>query len=304
MDLNRASVFVKVVEEGGFTAAARALGLPKSSVSRSVALFEEELGVLLLQRSTRKVELTEAGRQFYDGASRALAGLEDARAAVSDLQGSLTGTVRVTAPEDAGVWILGPIVTRFVERHPGVHVDLLLTGRVVDLAAEGVDFALRAAKVTDANLVARRLVPRDTGLFAAPRYLERHAAPTRPSELSSHECVIFRGDRQGRAQWLISGPAGDELVDVKGRITADDFVFIHQATACGLGIGLMPKFLATQSVTRGELVPVLPAYQGFKGAWHLVYPSARYLPRRAVAFRDLVLAELGVPASTPTTSDT
>src|SRR6185436_9597052 len=101
MDLNRAAIFVKVVEEGGFTAAARALGLPKSSVSRSVALFEEELSVLLLQRSTRKVELTEAGRQFYDGASRALAGLEDARAAVSDLQGSLTGTVRVTAPEDA-----------------------------------------------------------------------------------------------------------------------------------------------------------------------------------------------------------
>jgi len=303
MDLNRAAVFVKVVEEGGFTAAARALELPKSSVSRSVALFEEELGVLLLQRSTRKVELTEAGRQFFDAASRALAGLEDARAAVSDLQGSLSGTVRVTAPEDAGVWILGPIVARFVEQHPGVHVDLLLTGRVVDLAAEGVDFALRASKITDANLVARRLAPRDTGLFAAPRYLERRGTPSRPSDLTSHDCVIFRGDRQGRAQWVLTGQAGDELVEVKGRITADDFVFVHQATVCGLGIGLMPKFLAASSVARGELVPVLPKYEGFKGAWHLVYPSARYLPRRAVAFRDLVLAELGAPASIPATTD-
>jgi DNA-binding transcriptional LysR family regulator len=296
MDLNRAAVFMKVVEEGGFTAAARALELPKSSVSRSVALFEEELGVLLLRRSTRRVELTEAGRLFYDRASHALAGLEDAQAAVTDLQGSLRGTVRVTAPADAGVWVLGPLVARFVEEHAGVHVDLLLTGRVVDLVAEGVDFALRAAPITDTNLVARRLAPPDIGLFAAPRYLAKHPAPTRPAELSSHDCVIFRGDH-GRTQWVLVGPGGNEVVEVRGRVTSDDFVFVHQATACGLGIGLMPEFLAAKSVERGELVPVLPSYQGVRGTWHLVYPSARYLPRRAVAFRDLVLAELGAPTA-------
>lgn len=296
MDLNRAATFVKVVEEGGFTAAARALELPKSSVSRSIALFEEELGVLLLRRSTRRVELTEAGRLFYDRAAHALAGLEDAQAAVADLQGSLRGTVRVTAPADAGVWILGPLVARFVEENAGMHVDVLLTSRVVDLVAEGVDFALRASKVTDTSLVARRLAPRDTGLFAAPRYVAKHGTPSRPAELSAHDCVIFRADH-GRAQWLLSGPRGDEVVEVRGRITADDFVFVHQATVCGLGIGLMPKFLAAKSVERGELVPVLPTYQGFRGTWHLVYPSARYLPRRAVAFRDLLLAELGAPAT-------
>jgi DNA-binding transcriptional LysR family regulator len=301
MDLNRATVFVKVVEEGGFTAAARALELPKSSVSRSVALFEEELGVLLLRRSTRKVELTEAGRLFYDAASRALAGLEDARATVSDLQGSLRGTVRITAPSDAGVWILGPIVARFVEQNPCVHIDVLLTSRVVDLLAEGVDFALRASKITDTSLIARRLAPRDAALYAAPRYLERHPAPSRPAELSAHDCVIFRADH-GRAEWLLSGPAGDEAVEVRGRVTADDFVFVHQATVCGLGIGLMPKFLAQPSVARGELVSVLPSYLGFRGVWHLVYPSARYLPRRAVAFRDAILAELGAPASAPAPS--
>lgn len=302
MDLNRAATFVKVVEEGGFTAAARALALPKSSVSRSVALFEEELGVLLLRRSTRRVELTEAGRLFYDRASHALAGLEDAQAAVTDLQGSLRGTVRVTAPSDAGVWILGPLVAKFVEQHAGVHVDVLLTSRVVDLVAEGVDFALRASKITDASLVARRLAPRDAGLFAAPHYLAKHGAPARPTELSTHECVIFRADH-GRAQWLLSGPQGDEVVEVRGRVTADDFVFVHQAAVCGLGIGLMPKFLAAKSVERGELVPVLPSYLGARGAWHLVYPSARYLPRRAVAFRDLILAELGAPAAEPLPSD-
>ena len=164
MDLNRAATFVKVVDEGGFTAAARALSLPKSSVSRAVALFEEELGVLLLRRSTRKVELTEAGRLFYDSASRLLAGLEEAQAAVTDLQGALRGMVRVTAPPDAGVWILGPVVARFLERHPCVQLDVVLTGRVVDLVAEGIDFALRAAVVTDQSLIARRLTPRDSAL--------------------------------------------------------------------------------------------------------------------------------------------
>jgi DNA-binding transcriptional LysR family regulator len=302
MDLNRAGTFVKVVEEGGFTAAARALELPKSSVSRSIALLEQELGVLLLRRSTRRVDLTEAGRLFYDRAARALAGLEDAQAAVTDLQGSLSGTVRVTAPADAGVWILGPLVAKFVEQHAAVHVDVLLSSRVVDLVAEGVDFALRAAPIADTSLVARRLAPRDTGLFAAPRYLAKRGTPSRPAEVSAHDCVIFRADH-GRAQWRLSGPRGDEVVEVRGRITADDFVFVHQAAVCGLGIALMPKFLAAKSVERGELVPVLPAYQGFRGTWHLVYPSARYMPRRASAFRDLILGELGAPAAEPAASD-
>jgi len=302
MDLNRAHTFVKVVEEGGFTAAARALKLPKSSVSRSVALFEEELGVLLLRRSTRKVELTEAGRLFYDRASRALAGLEDAEAAVTDLQGSLRGSLRVTAPGDAGVWILGPLVAEFVRLHPCVHVDVMLTGRVVDLVAEGVDFALRAARVADESLVARRLMPHDMGLYAAPSYLGQRPAPACVAELASHDCVIFRADH-GRAHWVLSGPDGDEVVEVRGRVTSDDFAFVYRATWCGLGIGLMPKFLAEASVGRGELVPVLPAYLGPRGVWHLVYPSARYLPRRAVAFRDHVLAALAAPAQAAPAAD-
>ncbi len=296
MDLNRASTFVRVVEEGGFTAAARALHLPKSSVSRSIALLEEELGVLLLQRSTRKVELTEAGRLFYDQASRALAGLEDAEAAVTDLQRSLRGSVRVTAPADAGVWILEPLVSRFVDQHPGVNVEVLLTGRVVDLVAEGVDFALRAAKITDTSLIARRLEPRPAALYAAPSYLARRPAPTSWAALAEHECVLFRGDH-GRASWRLSGPAGDEVVEVRGRVSSDDFVFVHRVTVSGHGIGLMPTFLALPSVERGELVPVLPSYQGPLGVWHLVYPSGRYLPRRAVAFRDLVISELGATAA-------
>lgn len=292
MDLNRAQTFAKVVEEGGFTAAARALHVPKSSVSRSVALLEEELGVLLLLRSTRKVELTEAGRLFYDRASRALAGLEDAEAAVSDLQGSLSGIVRVTAPADAGVWIVAPLVARFVALHPGVHVDVVLSARVVDLVTEGVDFAFRAARIADTSLVARRLVSREMRLYAAPSYLERRPGPKTVDDLATHECVLFRADH-GKTRWTLLCPGGEKVVEVRGPVSVDDFVFLQRSTLLGLGIGLMPQFLALEHVTTGALVEVLPGHRAPLASWHLVYPSGRYLPRRAVAFRDFILAELG-----------
>jgi DNA-binding transcriptional LysR family regulator len=292
MDLNRALTFARVVEEGGFTAAARALHVPKSSVSRSVALLEEELGVLLLQRSTRKVQLTEAGRLFYDRASRALAGLEDAESAVSDLQGSLRGIVRVTAPADAGVWLLAPLVARFVARHPDVHVDLVLSGRVVDLVSEGIDFALRAARITDTSLIARRLASREMRLYAAPSYLERHAPPKTLDELSTHDCVLFRGDH-GKGRWTLLCPGGEKNIEVHGPVSVDDFVFVQRATILGVGIGLMPQFLGAPHVASGELVEILPGHRAPLATWHLVYPSGRYLPRRAVAFRDFILEELG-----------
>jgi DNA-binding transcriptional LysR family regulator len=296
MDLNRALIFARVVEDGGFTAAGRSLRVPKSSVSRSVALLEEELGVRLLQRSTRKMQLTEAGRVFYDRASRALAGLEDAEAAVSELQSALSGTVRVTAPPDAGAGILAPVIARFVERHPGVHVECVLTARVVDLVADGIDFAFRASKITDSTLIARRLASRDGALYAAPSYLARRGTPERVEELAAHDCVTFRAD-QGRTRWTLSTADGEETVAVHGRMSADDFGFVHEAAVHGAGIALMPIFLAEPSLERGELVRVLPRYLGIRGVWHLVYPSSRYLPRRAAVFRDFVLAELGAAPS-------
>ena len=292
MDLNRVAVFVRVVEEGGFSAAARALRLPKSSVSRAVALLEEELGARLLQRSTRKVHLTEAGTAFYDRASRGLAGVEEAGAAVADLQGSLRGPIRVTAPVDAGVWLIAPVIARFVALHPAVHVDAVLTGRIVDLVAEGFDFALRAGGVRDTSLVARKLAHVDAALFATPAYLARKGTPARPADLASHDCILFRPDR-GRVTWTLTGPAGEETVEVTGPVGADDFAFVQRIVLAGAGIGLLPSFLCSEAAASGGLVRVLPGLTGLGGNFHLVYPSARYLPARAAAFRDFVLAALG-----------
>jgi DNA-binding transcriptional LysR family regulator len=292
MDLNRAAIFVRVVDESGFTAAARALRLPKSSVSRSVALLEEELGARLLQRSTRKLRLTEAGQAFYERASRGLAGVQEAASAVADLQGLLRGPIKITAPADAGVWLLAPLVARFVADHPAVHIELALTGRMVDLVAEGFDFALRAGQLADSRLVARRLRAAALGLYASPAYLKQRGTPAKVAELVDHDCVMFRSER-GRARWTLAGPDGPETLDVRGPIGADDFTFLQRMVAAGAGIGLLPGFLCQAGVEHGDLVRVLPAYALAAADFHLVYPSARYLPHRAAVFRDFLVDELG-----------
>jgi DNA-binding transcriptional LysR family regulator len=297
MDLNRAAIFVRVVDEGGFTAAARVLRLPKSSVSRAVALLEQELGARLLQRSTRRVRLTEAGSAFYERASRGIAGVEEAGAAVADLQGLLRGPIRITAPVDAAVWLLAPVVSRFVALHPAVHVEMILTGRVVDLVAEGFDFALRAGRLRDSTLVARKLNTVELAPYATPGYLARKGAPAQVSELRQHDCILFRPDR-GRTTWTLTrrddqgNEADPESVEVTGPVGGDDFSYLQRIVLAGSGIGLLPSFLCDAAAGEGALVRVLPGHAARSGAVHLVYPSARYLPQRAAVFRDFVIAAL------------
>src|SRR5258706_15126102 len=207
MDLNRIRLFVRVAEAGSFTAAARIVGLPKSSVSRGVAALERDLGVRLIQRTTRRLHLTEAGRAYYESVSRALSGVEEAAAAVSELQDAPSGPVRLTAPLDLGLWLLAPSVARFAERYREVRLDVALTQRVVDLVREGVDLALRAGKLADTGLVARPLGLVRAGLFASRRYLKRKGRPHSVRELAEHDCVLFRANG-GRAGRDLVGPAG------------------------------------------------------------------------------------------------
>jgi DNA-binding transcriptional LysR family regulator len=292
MDLNRVAIFARVVVDGGMSAAARTLRVPKSTVSRAVSLLEEELGVRLLQRSTRKMSLTDAGTAFFERASRGLTGLEEAAAAVVDMQGALRGPIKITAPADAGAWLLGPLITRFVQLNPGVLIDAVLTARLVDLVEEGFDLALRAGQLRDSTLVARKLGAVDPGLFASPAYLARKGTPTTVPELSRHECVLFRAPG-GHATWSLVGPAGEESVDVTGAIVGDDFLFIHRLLVLGGGVGLLPAFLGAAECASGALVRVLPRHCLRGGPLHLVYPSTRYLPQRVVSFRDFILGELG-----------
>jgi DNA-binding transcriptional LysR family regulator len=287
-DLNRVGIFLKVVEEGGFTKAAQALGLPKSSVSRSVALLEQELRARLLRRTSRSVAPTEAGAAFYERASRGMALPGEAREAVVELDAELRGPIRITTSVDMAVWRLAPLVAEFVDRHPAVLIDVMLTGRAVDLLEEGVDFALRAGQVRDENLVARKLPAAEFALYSAPAYLQQHGAPRRVADLAKHRCVLFRAGR-GRATWSLRTATGaEETVEVQGSLNCEDFSFATQTVISGAGIGLLPAFVA-QAAGGERLTRVLPRHYWSGGPVHLVYPAERYMPRRCVVFRDFLL---------------
>ena len=294
MDLNHVSAFVRVVQDGSFTAAAKTLGLPKSSVSRSIAQLEQDLGVRMLHRTTRKLHLTDAGTAFHNRVARALADIDEATTAASDLQRELRGAIRISAPVDLGVWAVAPIIARFLRKHPTVNIEARLSSRIVDLVAENFDLAVRAGPVRDDSLIARRAGTHDLALFASSRYVARRGAPTTLEELEAHDCMALRTDMGTMAWKLTSLSSGEEkIVHPSGTIAADDISFLKKAVLAGGGIALLPLFLVPREEQSGKLVRVLPEWRFTGSMLHVVYPSARYVPQRVVAFRDYLLRELG-----------
>jgi DNA-binding transcriptional LysR family regulator len=294
MDLNHVAVFVRVVELESFTAAANQLGLPKSSVSRTVSRLEEDLGVRLLQRTTRKLHLTDAGHAYYERARLALTGLEEAASAASDTSIVPRGIVRATAPNDLGMLNLADIVLRFTRKFPLVHVELSLTSRFVDLVAEGFDLAVRAGKLTDSTLVARKIGSDALGIFAAASYLKQNGRPKKLADLASHPCVLFRG-KNAKAEWRLVGPKGEESVTVHGPMSVDELGFAQQAVVAGMGIGLLPIAgvrLSAKCHTAPNLVRILPEYAAGAAGLHVVTPSVRFQSAAVTAFRDFLIEEL------------
>ncbi len=286
VDLNDAAVFAKVVETGSFTEAAKLLQQPKSSVSRTVARLEDQLGVRLLHRTTRSLSLTEAGQVLYDRARGAVQGLEEAASAARELGGEPKGTVRVTAPADSQSR-LHEVIARFVATYPAIHVELSLTPRLVDLVAEGFDLALRAGRLSDSRLVARKIGSSSQRFFAAPSYLASHKRPQALTDLAQHDCILFRG-RAGRVRWTALRNGKEESVEVRGPINVDDLSFAIQMAIVGAGIGFFPVMMALDAVHRGELEPLLPEYQSEETPLHLVVPSASFIPARVALLRDFL----------------
>ncbi len=290
MDLNEIAVFATVVAQGSFTGAAKKLGLPKSTVSRRVSRLEDRLGVRLLQRTTRKLSLTEAGTGFYERIARALSSLEEAEHAVAEAQESPRGTLRLTAPVDFGQLYLGDVVTEFTDRYPGVVVDVELTGRTVDLVNEGFDLALRAGVLRDSSLVARKLGSTASGLFAAPSYLSERGRPTSAEELAAHDHVAFGAERQTHRWSLVDAQGVELVVPVRARVMGNEYAFIREAVLAGAGIGLIPSFLCHRDVEVGRLEQLMPEVGDQHGAGiYLVYPSARHLSAKVRAFRDFLV---------------
>src|SRR3954468_24638295 len=218
LDLNHVNTFVRVVDAGSFTAAGRTLGLPKSSVSRRVSALEGVLRVRLLQRSTRKLVLTEAGRLYFERARAALGGLADASATVTDMSRDVAGPIRFTAAGDS-TGMLPSLFGEFLARHPKVQLDVVLTPRRVDLVAEGFDLAMRAGRLVASSLVARRLGRFGVGLFASRAYLRKAGRPTHLAELGRHRCILL-GEAGEPRRLRLTGPGGEGAVGAEGAAVA------------------------------------------------------------------------------------
>ena len=289
MDLNRASIFVRVAQTGGFTRAAEAMGLPPSSISRSVAKLEEELGVTLLERTTRKVSLTDAGKAFFERARDALAGLEEANALALDAARELHGVVRIAMPPEFGAHA-GFMLAPFLAMHPRIRVELTFTTRGAELVGDLVDLAVQSGRLPDSSLIARRIGGATEKLYAAPAYLAARGTPRRLADLVKHDAILFRAVG-GEARWELDGPAGIDRVDVSGRVVGDNGQFVYDAAVAGLGIAMLPTFLGERAVAEQQLAAVLPRFSASTPA-HVLAHASRHLPRRVALVRDHMVESL------------
>jgi len=287
MDLNLLTVFESVARGTSFSSAAKELGLPKSTVSRGIARLEAELGTQLLLRTTRQVSLTAEGTALYDRMTPILRSMKDALGEVPERElAPPSGTLKVTAATDIGVYFLAEVMTRYTARFPGVTVDVFLTGRRVDLVKEGFDVALRVApKLDDSTLVARKAASMLFHLFASPLYLARRGTPRTEQDLATHDWVTFRGGPEKlRVRTL-----GTSTTPGPARIVCDDFLFLRDALRAGAGVGLLPTFVAKEDVLAGQLVRIVPRFEWSAGHLYIVTPAAKHVPAKVTAFRDLVL---------------
>jgi DNA-binding transcriptional LysR family regulator len=292
-DLNDVLVFSKVAELGSFTAAAHRLGLPKSSVSARVARLEARLGTRLLERSTRKLRLTPVGARYHEHAKRVLLELEEASAAVERFRAQPSGLLRVSASVVMGQALLQPIVNEYLQRHPQVQLFVDLSNRQVDLLAEGFDVAIRAGKLADSNLVARRLGHAGARLFASPAYLMRRGVPKEPAALAGHELLEGSPGPQADA-WTLRHDTDARTVRVGAtfRLVANDTPMLQAAAVDGLGIASLATFAAQADVAAGRLRVVLPQWSTRQLDIHAVFPSFRSLTPSLRAFVDLVAERL------------
>ncbi len=292
LDLNDIAMFVQVVRCGSFAEAARRLGMPPNTVSRRIQQLEVHLDTRLLQRSTRKLTLTNAGQDFHERCAGAVDGLLEAGQALITGSDEPNGLVRVAAPADFFDFFQMDWVTGFLAAYPRVRLDFMLSDAKADLIAEQIDVAFRGGALRDSGFVGRQILdPRSVGMVASPAYIAAHGAPRTLQDLVNHDCVIS-AQPGGYATWRLIGPQGEEEVQVSGRFSGNTAQALRRAAVAGLGIALLPPVMARLDVQAGVLVPVLAQYQPKGYGLNVLYPSRRQLPLAVSAFIELVIEKL------------
>jgi DNA-binding transcriptional LysR family regulator len=287
-------VFHAVVKHASYAKAADELSLSPSGVSRIVTRIEERLGVRLVQRTTRKLALTEAGMSFHARTAQILADLADAEAEVQQTLRRPRGNLRMSAPVVFGQLYITRMLGEMLGRFPELSIDLSLSNRFVDLIEEGMDLAIRVGSLGDSRLMARRLCVNRRVLVAAPSYLERHGTPKSIEDLAKHDCIIFTGFTRPR-EWKLIGPQGPVTVSVSGRVATDNVEVLTSTSTQGLGIAVGATMSVNTALKSGELVRVLPDWEFEQTAVFAVYPSGRQLSSKVRATVDFLVEKLEDP---------
>jgi DNA-binding transcriptional LysR family regulator len=287
--------FVAVVEAGSFVAAAEATGLSKAAISRHIGDLEHRLGVRLLQRTTRRLSLTAEGRTFHERAKDLLAEIDAAEAELTSRSAEPRGLIRVNAPLTFGILHLAPLWARFADIHKAVTLDIVLNDRIVDIVEEGYDLAIRIAAMTSSTLVSRKLASTRTVLCASPTYLRKHGRPTHPRDIASHLTISYSYLSTGD-EWRFIGPKGPISVRIKSRIHTNSGATCRIAALDHQGIILEPDFLVGDDLRRGDLVELMPKYQGAEFGIHAMYPTRKHLPLKVRVLVDFLVEAFREPA--------
>ncbi|HEY1557602.1 MAG TPA: LysR family transcriptional regulator [Kofleriaceae bacterium] len=294
MDLNDIVVFAKVAETKSFTGAAEALGLPKSTVSRKLAQLEERLGVRLVQRTTRKLALTDIGEAYYTRCARIVADIASAEQLVTDMQATPRGRLRVTATVDFATRYLGDIVSQFLAQHSEINVEIDATDRVVDLIEDGFDVAIRFGSLPESSLVARRLCGVELILCASPDYLASRGTPHAIDELDEHDHVLFTPGSRNQGWTIVHGEASYEF-GRPARFASNNYGAVLYVAMAGGGIALLSDFMIADELASGKLVRVMPEWTTRTTEVHAVYPARQNLPPRLSLFLDHMAKSLNPP---------
>lgn len=287
--LTRMRAFVDVVEAEGFSAAARKRGRSKALLSKYVRELEDEVGALLLNRTTRQFSMTEAGHTYYQRASEIIREVDNLQDAVRETNGDVRGKIKITAPRTFADAEVGQSLIDFCATHPDIVMDIHLDDRFIDLVEEGFDLAIRITKLEDSSMIARRLAPFGTRLCASPELLERVGKPESPESLSGLPCLV---DTNGRARnsWRFRNTDGGQInVSVSGPLEANSPMACRAAAVNGLGFAMLPDFVAASEIKSGRLVPVLDEYMTSDGGIYAVYPHRRYLPAKVRVLVDFLV---------------
>ncbi|MEM1090935.1 MAG: LysR substrate-binding domain-containing protein [Pseudomonadota bacterium] len=302
MDTLRAiRTFVKVVEAGGFAAAARGLGSSRSVVNKDVIALENQLGMQLLTRSTRKVSTTEAGLKFYDRCVRIISELDEAIASAAELQDTPVGNLRINAPMTFGTMHLAKAVAEFMAEHPQVTVELVLNDRYVDPIEEGFDVSVRIGEpLVSTSLVTREITLTDLIICASPDYVANHGRPEEPSELSEHRCLHY-GYQQSGNLWRVQGPDGEVSVNIGCVMWSNNGEALKDAAVAGQGIIMLPAFIVQAAIDEGQLEPLLTGYRPSPITLSVLYPRHRNLSAKVRLFADFLATRFsGTPFAATT----